>query len=136
MNLKELGKRFAMSYLLGRASGGNKKDSAVDALLGSTISQAGEDISGFTPEAAGLANQVMKDVVQGKRARKQATLKPLEATVEEVQELKDQVTNPEEGLSRYELEQEVRELQAGVTDGYMEVLKLETLLAGVLKRKS
>ena len=134
MDLKALGLRFALGYLMSRAKGESKENSAVDSLLGSTIAQAGEDISGFTPEMADVTTKVVADVVQGRRARKTANLSPLKATELDIRHEIEEINNPEVGLTENEIVDEVACLQAGIDEAVDAIRKLEKLKAGVIKR--
>ena len=129
--------RFALSYLMSRASGVNQKDSAVDSLIGSTIAQAREDITGFTPEVADVTTQVVADLVAGKRANMtHARIGEIPtAPPDEVLATSDRVTDPSVGLTEQELTNEVTELQEGINDAYNRMLDLDRLKAGVLRRE-
>ena len=134
MDLKALGLRFALGYLMSRAKGESQKNSAVDSLLGSTIAQAGEDISAFTPEMADVTSQVVADIVQGRRARKTASLSPLKATQLDIRHEIEEVNNPEVGLTEDEIINEVAALQAGIDEAVDQLRRLNRLKAGVIKR--
>ena len=137
MNLKELGMRFALSYLMSRSTGASQKDSAVDSLIGSTIAQAREDITGFTPEVADVTTQVVSDLVAGKRANTtHARIGEIPtAPPDEVLATSDKVTDPSVGLTEQELTDEVMQLQEGVSEAYSKMLDLDRLKAGVLRRE-
>lgn len=136
MDLKELGMRFALGYLMNRASGASVKRAAIDSSIGSTIAQAREDITGFTPEVADVTTQVVSDLVAAKRAKELEL--PVAAVPDvndgDVENLKSQVTDGRVGVSGEQLEKEVTELHEGITEGYRKLLDLERLKAGVLKR--
>lgn len=134
MNLKALGLKLGLNYLLGRASGDSKKDSILSSLLGSAISQAEEDISGFTPEIKNITTQVVTDLVHGRRAKNNASLQVLSASDSDLAEAMNAAANPETGLTVQEAAKEIQELQQGLLGAVSTLSRLEQLKAGVIKR--
>lgn len=134
MNLKALGLKLGLNYLLGRASGDSKEDSILSSLLGSAISQAEEDISGFTPQVKDVVTQVVTDLVQGRRAKKNASLQVLSANNADLEQAMDDAANSEVGLTTQEAAREIQELQEGLLGAVSTLSRLEQLKAGVIKR--
>ena len=138
MDLKQLGLRFGLSYLMSRASGQSQKSSAIDSLLGSTIAQASEDVTGFTPEIAEVTTLVVDDLIKGRTARVNNEVLPDNPVppAREIEVLAAQVSDPALGLTSDELLDEVTELSSGINEAYDMMLRLERLQAGILRRNS
>lgn len=135
MDLKELGLRFAMGYLFARSSGASQKDAAVDSLFSSTIAQAREDVTGFTPEIAEVTTMMVNDLVTARRARQQAASLvgvPVDSTNEEV--VADQVADPTVGVTQQEVAVETQQLIDGINEAAAVISRLEQLQAGILRR--
>lgn len=136
MELKELGMRFMMSYLMSRASGTDRKEAATDSLIGSTLAQAREDITGFTPEIADVTTQVVSDLVVGHRAKQQNVRLGELPTIEssDINAVTDLITDPSVGINQKQITEEVQDFQSGVSEAFNRVLDLDRLKAGVIKR--
>lgn len=135
MNLKALGLRFALGYLMSRSSGSSQEDAAVDSLLGSTIAQAKEDVTGFTHDIADVTELIVSDLVAGRRTKTTGVISPnLHLDELEVDTMVDQVNNPDVGLTAFEVSQEVELIKEGLDQAVDQLTRLERLQAGVLRR--
>lgn len=137
MNLKELGLRFALGYLFSRASGRSQGDAAVDSLVGSTIAQAQEDVTGFTPEIAEVTSLMANDLVLARRARDAQSIDPnvvVNPDPNEVAMVTTQVTDPSIGVTSTQVVDEVSEIVDGFSEAVSIVTRLERLQAGILRR--
>lgn len=135
MDLKALGLRFALGYLMSRAAGNSQKNAAVDSLFGSTIAQAEEDITGFTPEIAEVTTLVVEDLISGRRAQATGVISHDKSiNRHEVDVFNDNVHNSEVGLTLPEVEAEVAQIKDGLDEAVSTLSRLERLQAGVLKK--
>ena len=130
MNLKKLGAKLAVNYAISRLSGSSKKDSALNATMGATVAQAKEDIDDFDSKVIDTAHAVL-DVVDASHSTVEFNSV---VNCDEVELVHSELTNSKVGITQQELESEVRDLQEGITDGYLAMLRLERLKAGVIKR--
>lgn len=133
MDLKELGLKFGLGYLMSRSTGTSQKTAVVDSLFGSLISQAKEDVTGFTPEIADVTQAVVADLVLGR----ETSLSDAKVNTEEKVKTFDKlIHDPEVGLTEKGVQEEIELLKQGIDEAVSTLSRLEQLQAGVLRRNT